>query len=140
MRISDWSSDVCSSDLFHALFGDAEGRRNIGDLAAFLDQPREAFPARHLVGREPRDILDQRCLDGGGIVAMLENGAGQGIARTIAAFVGDNLGSGETPRRSEEHTSELQSLMRTSYAVFCLKKKQNQHHSTNDKHKEHSTT
>src|SRR3546814_1934071 len=133
MRISDWSSDVCSSDLFHALFGDAEGRRNIGDLAAFLDQPREAFPARHLVGREPRDILDQRCLDGGGIVAMLENGAGQGIARTIAAFVGDNLGSGETPRtrddfigigtairahRSEEHTSELQSLMRISYAVF----------------------
>src|SRR3546814_2747044 len=111
----------------------------------------EAFPSRHLVWREPRDILDQRCLDGGGIVAMLENGAGQGIARTIAAFVGDNLGSGETPRtrddfigigtairahdqrhknaartngrRSEEHTAERQTLKRISYAVFCLTKK-----------------
>src|SRR3546814_4453524 len=44
------------------------------------------------------------------------------IGRDLACF-GNDLGSGE--RRSEEHTSELQSLMRISYAVFCLKKKKN---------------
>src|SRR3546814_5379192 len=115
LRISDWSSDVCSSDregadarqqiteredALHPLFGDAEGRADVGDFATFLRQPGESFPAGHLVGREPRDILDQRRLDRGGIVAILQDGAG----------------------RSEEHTSELQSLMRISYAVFCFQK------------------
>src|SRR3546814_1133992 len=42
-------------------------------------------------------------------------------------------------KRSEEHTSELQSLMRSSYAVFCLKKKQQLHHTTNQKMKIQST-
>src|SRR3546814_4378270 len=42
--------------------------------------------------------------------------------------------------RSEEHTSELQSLMRTSYAVFCLKKKNNTKHSTNHEQTHHQTT
>src|SRR3546814_6760192 len=41
----------------------------------------------------------------------------------VRAAVGDSLGAGVQQRRSEEHTSELQSLMRISYAVFCLKKK-----------------
>src|SRR3546814_8019270 len=67
LRISDWSSDVCSSDregadarqqiteredALHPLFGDAEGRADVGDFAAFLRQPGESFPAGHLVGRE----------------------------------------------------------------------------------------
>src|SRR3546814_7368339 len=41
---------------------------------------------------------------------------------------------GTAPGRSEEHTSELQSLMRISYAVFCLKKKKNKHHSSSNSH------
>src|SRR3546814_9613625 len=41
----------------------------------------------------------------------------------------------ETPTRSEEHTSELQSLMRISYAVFCLKKKKQQTHTTPPRHR-----
>src|SRR3546814_3736551 len=131
MRISDWSSDVCSSDLvceggnrprerqvadgravdfllrihrsnarkevaerqhaFDGEVGQAEGRGDILDLAAFLDQADKAFPLRHFIGVEPRHVLDQRGFDG----------------------------------RSEEHTSELQSLMRISYTDFCLKKKKN---------------
>src|SRR3546814_3519242 len=47
-------------------------------------------------------------------------------------------GAGENPRRSEEHTSELQSLMRISYAVFCLKKKKNNKY-LNLKHTQYST-
>src|SRR3546814_6524850 len=54
---------------------------------------------------------------------------GPGIARRIA------LGLAQRLERSEEHTSELQSLMRISYAVFCLKKKKNKHH----KHTERQT-
>src|SRR3546814_11527939 len=47
-------------------------------------------------------------------------------SRTSAA----SAGPGRSRRRSEEHTSELQSLMRISYAVFCLKKKKNQQHTS----------
>src|SRR3546814_7448355 len=49
------------------------------------------------------------------------------IATVLGVFVSVLLGSGLFALRSEEHTSELQSLMRTSYAVFCLKKKKNSH-------------
>src|SRR3546814_2335387 len=103
MRISDWSSDVCSSDLakgdggdhHHILAGDEGGL--IG--AAFLGwQARVVNPYLAANGGEVR--CDFFC-----------RGAGLGI---------DDAGTG----RSEEHTSELQSLMRSSYAVFCLKKKQ----------------
>src|SRR3546814_2473211 len=88
MRISDWSSDVCSSDL-HALVVHQPPR---------LPQLQMDHP--HAVAlvplRQGHDSLSQRH------VAIR--------ARRIAI-------------RSEEHTSELQSLMRISYAVFCLKKK-----------------
>src|SRR3546814_6866628 len=45
-----------------------------------------------------------------------------------AIYPEDDVPAGQEPFRSEEHTSELQSLMRISYAVFCLKKKTNRHH------------
>src|SRR3546814_5914286 len=88
MRISDWSSDVCSSDLldhevFAALFLDAQHR-----VLAF-------------------EILARGTLDG---AAVYPREVVKAALRQQAA-------------RSEEHTSELQSLMRISYAVFCLKKK-----------------
>src|SRR3546814_4391691 len=98
MRISDWSSDVCSSDLCRdrlGLRGDGRGRQ------AGAWQRDE-----HDVRRRPR---------------------GQGRPHARVAPRGRRRTS-----RSEEHTSELQSLMRISYAVFCLKKKKKPNvHKTN---------
>src|SRR3546814_4807781 len=120
MRISDWSSDVCSSDLRHQR---ADARHGLQSLryrrggCEFLDpcglrinpaieysnliEHREAFLAHQsrqiAVGRL------QDCADATDVLDALR----------------DNV-------RSEEHTSELQSLMRISYAVFCLKKNRNE--------------
>src|SRR3546814_7504561 len=106
MRISDWSSDVCSSDLI----GDAAA---VGaDLRIGGDREVEQVGAGETaVGSEPR--------------------AAHGGARHGGRGFGRSGGFG---RRSEEHTSELQSLMRISYAVFCLKKKiQQNEYNTSDK-------
>src|SRR3546814_7288274 len=82
----------------------------------------------------------------GAIVTGANTGIGQGIALALAEAGADIACVGRTPaeetvaqtralgrraERSEEHTSELQSLMRISYAVFCLKKKNQQKHKTN---------
>src|SRR3546814_3641100 len=110
MRISDWSSDVCSSDL--ATTGPPEVRsprssRTRGNSSQFStptadrDQTvsRRSEPSSRttLIGEQPNpwDLLQPQDV------------------------------------RSEEHTSELQSLMRTSYAVFCLKKKNKYKTNTN---------
>src|SRR3546814_6746255 len=129
MRISDWSSDVCSSDLAR----DALVERR--DLAA------AAQPLHHAV-------VVQAVGDGGlpvGQVEALEGlehdvrGLGVEIdvelrRRGDVAAAGHRAAHHHQPRdapgqrgveRSEEHTSELQSLMRISYAVFCLKNKKN---------------
>src|SRR3546814_4366827 len=99
MRISDWSSDVCASDL-SALRHRAGCRRGRGGGAALSDREREC----RLLGG------DQRA-------------RGKRLRRTFAARLFADVGVAARDRRSEEHTSELQSLMRISYAVFCLKKK-----------------
>src|SRR3546814_8343317 len=116
MRISDWSSDVCSSDL-------AGGRRVRADRLGQLRQPQlppqlravDAVPRRHDRGRA-----------GGAVRARPgPRAAGARRPRPVAAAGEAARGVGATVRtaaRSEEHTSELQSLMRISYAVFCLKK------------------
>src|SRR3546814_1416624 len=102
MRISDWSSDVCSSDL--AKPGGA-GR------AVGAQQGRRLRPGDHHAAEQHQ--LRQRA------------GELRKIFRQPASVEVERLQ--RTPARSEEHTSELQSLMRISYAVFCLKKKkQNQ--------------
>src|SRR3546814_9169224 len=113
LRISDCSSDVCSSDLLEAVRHIDAGR----------------VPQRHR-GELRHRRVDQ-CADppggdrapcGGGAAAQ---GLGDGGAQSAAA--GEPPArrriSGRGLLRSEEHTSELQSLMRNSYAVFCLKKK-----------------
>src|SRR3546814_9023030 len=88
MRISDWSSDVCSSDLHHRhVTRRAQGRH-------------EAAP------RFRRDRASAGLAERAGRLCIKSRSGGR--AHTL---------------RSEEHTSELQSLMRISYAVFCLKKK-----------------
>src|SRR3546814_9695083 len=124
MRISDWSSDVCSSDLY---------RSELAELAA--------------KGADTLVLIDYG--DGAGMTILrqaLENGffskfvGGDGMKTDalIDALGAENLAEFTTSApigaesagldvfnelRSEEHTSELQSLMRISYAVFCLKKK-----------------
>src|SRR3546814_6338860 len=71
-------------------------------------------------------------LDGRRQVSTFEHGKARLVAHEIDHLLG---------RRSEEHTSELQSLMRISYAVFCLKKKKTQNRSTKlTKHKSHQHT
>src|SRR3546814_4998089 len=112
MRISDWSSDVCSSDL-------------AADRAAGMAP--HAFPEllRHrgddFAGKAPR----ARKALFKNIVLVEQLQPEMGVLRRQADIV-DTRRRREMLRRvhrSEEHTSELQSLMRISYAVFCLKKK-----------------
>src|SRR3546814_7406509 len=104
MRISDWSSDVCSSDLLVTAipFG-------IYDLVEAMDNVESAeaggdhFPTTRVITAD-------------GVVSLI--GCLLGNPFINAVYIGH-----PGWKRSEEHTSELQSLMRLSYAVFCLKKK-----------------
>src|SRR3546814_10256668 len=108
MRISDWSSDVC--------FRSPRGPRRDRDAARELraDRDPERLPRRLGPGLQP----------GPGAGAAAAGPAdGAPWRRLDRIVVGWNRGA--VPSRSEEHTSELQSLMRISYAVFCLKKKKN---------------
>src|SRR3546814_8464175 len=117
MRISDWSSDVCSSDLHvDEVLDDREHRLGrIGEHAALdpLQQPVGLIAGKiRLEAQAARaGLLAQRL----GLVAL---GIVVGESRVLVLVH-------IAPFRSEEHTSELQSLMRISYAVFCLKKKTN---------------
>src|SRR3546814_9620068 len=100
MRISDWSSDVCSSDLKQAAFLE----KTIADAKAFdgAMTDRERFERDYLVHVAQGQLFFLRDTD---------------FAQKNPAFYVGALD------RSEEHTSELQSLMRISYAVFCLQQK-----------------
>src|SRR3546814_8567937 len=121
VRISDWSSDVCASDL----------------LPENYEKHMDAF---QFIKDVPTDWEESVALDGavGEYVAIARKQRGgqewflgaltDENPRTLALKL-DFLDPGKRYRvqlyRSEEHTSELQSLMRISYAVFCLKKKNN---------------
>src|SRR3546814_10437173 len=111
MRISDWSSDVCSSDL--VLLGQDVAHDKLvlcrapGVLAGLDDQSAQLRQARlaALDGEfDKMECTQISCIRAPGLKAI--------------------SGRAKVNGRSEEHTSELQSLMRISYAVFCLKKKQ----------------
>src|SRR3546814_9018350 len=122
MRISDWSSDVCSSDL-------AGSQPSVGhDLAG---HDADSAGASHQSGRGSGDYGRSR-------LRFLQHLRPAAEARPVSnTAVLENALLPLRPllaRRSEEHTSELQSLMRISYAVFCLKKKKKQ------KNKHHKTT
>src|SRR3546814_3719599 len=106
MRISDWSSDVCSSD-----------------LEARDDDHRSVAPPDLHVTDPVRSPSTRRA-------GASEEAAGEGlaVARGAGILCAEHLEQVDVALasglvRSEEHTSELQSLMRISYAVFCLKKK-----------------
>src|SRR3546814_1112831 len=102
MRISDWSSDVCSSDLS----GRRRSRRG-------RDQA-DALSRRRSIARHSRADRGGR----GGQVGDRGGRTEGPLRRGAESPLGEPTGT----RRSEEHTSELQSLMRISYAIFCLKK------------------
>src|SRR3546814_1353684 len=114
MRISDWSSDVCSSDLLipHALH---VARRL--DLAIL-------FASGGWIGRDAATAASSEDFreEGGEEEAIGVRGLLDARASALRFVVGNRLVAPEpvdNSRRSEEHTSELQSLMRISYAVFC---------------------
>src|SRR3546814_2588200 len=106
MRISDWSSDVCSSDLLPRQPNDSAARSSISRISASI--------SRGLV-----PLIDQPHLAQPVLLALVGRPAHRGACgRRLAPAPVKKLLA-----RSEEHTSELQSLMRISYAVFFLKKK-----------------
>src|SRR3546814_6981071 len=132
MRISDWSSDVCSSDLQ----GEGEGqrgenradsqrqeqlRRQLGDLMRELGDALGEIPRP--LGRAEREMRDARdALDSGqpGQAVPPQTRSldqlQQGMQATLEQFM-EMFNPGE---RSEESTTDLKSLMRISYAVYCL--------------------
>src|SRR3546814_3760526 len=115
MRISDWSSDVCSSDL---LVGERQ-RQQVVELAA-------AVAAGAQVLAVDRDVMRVEEASQPVQEGLVEFGRpAQGQRQAVA---NQRVARGEFSEcfRSEEHTSELQSLMRLSYDVFCLKKKKQQ--------------
>src|SRR3546814_7888859 len=115
MRISDWSSDVCSSDL--QLFPDHAAISEAAWLAAGGDPE-----IGDLIGMD----MDVHLLKGDDVESFSKRPQARALLITALSEVHANasmFGGIESTSRSEEHTSELQSLMRISYAVFCLKKK-----------------
>src|SRR3546814_10715722 len=106
MRISDWSSDVCSSDLAGEKVA-AEHGVTFCQVDVLSDESADAAFAKARAANGQERIL-VNCAGGGNSMKTAGRDRKTGEIRTF---------------RSEEHTSELQSLMRTSYAVFCLKKK-----------------
>src|SRR3546814_1738465 len=112
MRISDWSSDVCSSDLYRFPPQFLKSRLRHVRIMVEVKFNQTVIPAHQSSETRHRSAAAcfQRRLLPPGIEILVLNGNGN-----------------HPPVRSEEHTSELQSLMRISYAVFCLKKQTNNH-------------
>src|SRR3546814_5646359 len=102
MRISDWISDVCSSDLIR----DIEPAFRINGRNRHVDRP--SFKSHE----NPQGATEHCCQAGA-------DNEGRRVGFRVFEFLRVSFAL----FRSEEHTSELQSLMRTSYAVFCLQKK-----------------
>src|SRR3546814_4848519 len=120
MRISDWSSDVCSSDLRTA-GSRIRTARGIGPARASIPRMGPAGRRRRLAAPGPGLPATDRTL-ARTTAALHRQDAGKLAACGRAARDAARR-HGDRNARSEEHTSELQSLMRISYAVFCLKKK-----------------
>src|SRR3546814_9737887 len=131
MRISDWSSYVCSSDLgaFGALaFGIGTSEVEHVLATQTLPQTRPGTMAVTVEGELPEGATAKDLILA--VIGRIGTGGGIGSIIEYRGSAIRNLsmeGRMTVCNRSEEHTSELQSLMRISYAVFCLKNKQNKH-------------
>src|SRR3546814_10842380 len=128
MRISDGSSDVGSSDLTGGGSLEHAEAEYIGRASGYLKALDDfrAVPLRTASGGIPVTVGDVATVQIGpdtrrGIAEL--NGEGEVAGGVIVMREGKNAREVIDGVRSEEHTSELQSLMRISYAVFCLKKK-----------------
>src|SRR3546814_9523607 len=122
MRISDWSSDVCSSDLPAGV-----GALAVVDVEEGADLGQDRVETARLVAvRGLHGIAVHRVARPHHLAALALDGADQRrqvLGHLVDAHPADQCQAARLVlRRSEEHTSELQSLMRISYAVFCLKK------------------
>src|SRR3546814_8396078 len=122
MRISDWSSDVCSSDLQDGrpyrtgfFLGDGTGAGKGRQVAAIILDQWLRGRRKHIWISKTETLLEDARRDWTAV-----GGLALDIQHLNQWKLGSAVGAAE---RSEEHTSELQSLMRISYAVFCLKKK-----------------
>src|SRR3546814_1271321 len=111
MRISEWSSDVCSSDL-------------IPETARNADLVLQPYPGQDaaIAGGILHVILREGWEDKAFCEAHVGADRIEALRRSVEPLTPDHV-ERRAGLRSEEHTSELQSLMRNSYAVFCLKKK-----------------
>src|SRR3546814_7553257 len=120
MRISDWSSDVCSSDLqqLRALRQSAADADPLPLAAGKLVGPLVHHVVEADAAEQAESLIDVRLRE------LAEPAPPE-------ADVAEAPGEHVLHHRSEEHTSELQSLMRISYAVFCLKKKNEKRHKQN---------
>src|SRR3546814_7685918 len=134
MRISDWSSDVCSSDLQKLVEKlkqrTGEKTSSLQALGRIERDSVKGRSARHTerwdrLRDEQRADREKRKDKPAAQRKSAESAKPSGLAERIA----DRALSAAS--RSEEHTSELQSLMRISYAVFCLKKKKYKTQNTN---------
>src|SRR3546814_10251578 len=118
MRISDWSSDVCSSDLvrqFAHIFEHTAHRARAVESSLGTAKHFDASKVVDIaIGRVPTASGEGRAAAVGNFIDV--NADSRTHIDTSRATAHRNLG---IAGRSEEHTSELQSLMRSSYAVFC---------------------
>src|SRR3546814_4120644 len=128
MRISDWSSDVCASDLWllwaarptmataqtidRPLPQSAKQAGDIDDIIVTAEHRSSSVQDTPIAV----SAFEAQKLSNQGIVSV------EGLSQVAPSL---QIYSEQVNNRSEEHTSELQSLMRISYAVFCLKKKNN---------------
>src|SRR3546814_10426221 len=141
MRISDWSSDVCSSDLVpphRAAVPSFRAVAESSDRTARPHRPGRCCPGTfHWAPAPVRRPPHRHRAPTPRVALPAGKGARPG---STATCLGDadrrsaKLRKAESQPRSEEHTSELQSLMRLSYAVFCLKKKYTNSHTQTPTH------
>src|SRR3546814_4913560 len=117
MRIMYWISDLCSSDLLRHAPGRPQRRGSLRPDGGVERAHRD----RHSHRRGDRRLQGSRSGGAAGAHCAWSRHLSWGVSAMTAK--GTPAAPEETPFRSEEHTSELQSLMRNSYAVFCLKKK-----------------
>src|SRR3546814_7274951 len=130
MRISDWSSDVCSSDLTGR--SSIVAYRNVEDFPLIVTVALDRNEALAGWRRFVWVVALANFLVGALILLLYSVVARRRLERQMAhqkALVTEKLEA--VGMRSEEHTSELQSLMRISYAVFCLKKTKQTQRKTN---------
>src|SRR3546814_3532225 len=121
MRISDWSSDVCSSDLaIERAISEHGPRLALIVWPGVQYRSGQAFDLREIarLGHAAGALVGFDCAHAAGNLPMQLHDSGADFA----------VWCHYKYMRSEEHTSEFQSLMRISYAVFCLKKKKRNHH------------